>query len=288
MTAREDRPVSGALDRLRPEQRALLDGWVPDAEVVADLSWGLTGTVVLEVRSEQGHLVVKAGDVDDGHIERELRAHREWLGPWVASGHGPVLVHGDVAAKVVVTGFLPGHLVEGTAAQDDPDADRQAGALLAAFHGQATSFDPEWHDRFRARAERDLGRPHRIDPEIERRVREEVSAWPGGGAHLVPTHGDWQPRNWLVDDGVVRVIDLGRADLRPPTEDFVRLAGQDFASDTELEAAFVEGYGDDPREPEQWRRDFLGQAVGTAVWAYGVGDVAFEEHGHALLRSLFP
>lgn len=79
----------------------------------------------------------------------------------------------------------------------------------------------------------------------------------------------------------------GRADLRPPTEDFVRLAGQDFDRDPDLEAAFLEGYGVDPRTPEQWRRDLLGQAVGTAVWAYGVRDAAFEEHGHALLGSLY-
>lgn len=104
---------------------------------------------------------------------------------------------------------------------------------------------------------------------------------------VVPTHGDWQPRNWLIDDGVVRVIDFGRADLRPPTEDFVRLARQDFAREHNLEAAFLDGYGRDPREPEQWRRDRLGEAVGTAVWAYGVGDEVFERFGHQLLRSLY-
>lgn len=179
-------------------------------------------------------------------FERELRAHREWLRPWVATGHAPTFLYGDVAAKVVVTRFLPGQLVEGTPAQNDPDTYRQAGELLAAFHGQAFSFHPDWHDEFRARVLRDLDRPHRIDPEIERLLRAELSTWPGGGSRVVPTHGDWQPRNWLIDGGVVRVIDLGRADLRPPTEDFVRLAGQDFARDPELEAAFLAGYGADP------------------------------------------
>ncbi len=275
------------VDRLQPEQRELVARWVPDARVMADLSWGLVGTTVLELESEQGHLVLKAGDAADGHIGRELRAHREWMGPWVASGHGPAFLHGDVAAKVVVTRFVPGRLVEGTPAQDDPETYRQAGELLAAFHGQTSSFSPDWHDTFRGRLWRDLDRPHRIDPQIERQVREEVSTWPGGGARVVPTHGDWQPRNWLTDDGVVRVIDLGRADLRPPTEDFVRLAGQDFARDPALEAAFLDGYGTDPRIPDQWRRDRLGQAVGTAVWAYGVGDEAFEEFGHSLLRGLY-
>ncbi len=103
----------------------------------------------------------------------------------------------------------------------------------------------------------------------------------------MPTHGDWQPRNWLIDNGVVQVIDFGRADLRPPTEDFVRLARQDFARDPRLEAAFLDGDGRDPREPEQWRRDVLGEAVSTAAWAYSVGDEDFERFGHQVLRSLY-
>lgn len=276
------------LSRLRPEQRELLAPWVPDARVLADHSWGSVGTIVLELESEQGRLVVKAGGPSDGHIRRELRAHEQWLGPWVATGHAPALLHGDASAKLLVTRYLPGRLVEGTPAQDDPDTYRQAGELLARYHHQLSAHDAEWHDTFRARVQRHLDLPHRIDPDIDELVRAEVSTWPGGGSVVVPTHGDWQPRNWLIDDGVVRVIDLGRADLRPPTEDFVRLARQDFSHDPRLEAAFLDGYGLDPREPEQWRRDLVGEAVGTAVWAYGVGDEEFERFGHRLLRSLYP
>ena len=33
-----------SLIALTPSQRALLDEWMPGAEVVADLSWGLVGT----------------------------------------------------------------------------------------------------------------------------------------------------------------------------------------------------------------------------------------------------
>ena len=276
------------LSRLSPEQHDLLARWVPDARFVADHSWGLVDTVVLEVSSEQGRLVVKAGGPSDSHIGRELRAHREWLRPWVTTGHAPALLYGDASARVLVTRYLPGQLLEGTPAQDDPDTYRQAGGLLARHHGQLSAHDPEWHDKFRARVRRDLDRPHRIDPDIEQLVRAEVSTWPGGGSDVVPTHGDWQPRNWLIDGGVVRVIDFGRADLRPATEDFVRLARQDFARDPRLETAFLDGYGHDPRDPEQWHRDLVGEAVGTAVWAYGVGDERFERFGHGLLRSLYP
>lgn len=275
------------LDRLSSEQRGLLAAWVPDAEVVADHSWGLVATRVLELHSEQGRLIVKAGGPDDGHIGRELRAHREWIAPLSATGHAPALKYGDEHAKLLVTGYLSGRLLEGTPAQDDVDTYRQAGRLLATYHRQASAYDATWRDRFRARVERHLAQPHRIDPAIEHRVRAEVATWPGGGATVVPTHGDWQPRNWLIDDGVVRVIDFGRADLRPPTEDFVRLARQDFARDPRLEDAFVAGYGADPREPAQWRRELLGEAVGTAVWAYGVGDEEFEGFGHRLLAGLY-
>lgn len=275
------------LSRLRPEQRHLLARWVPDAKVVGDLSWGLVETVVLELVSNQGHLIAKAGGVADGHIARELRAHREWLDPWVSTGHAPVLIFADEATKILITRYLSGILVDGTDAQDDAETYRQAGSLLAGFHGQLSVVDDEWNAKFRARVERHLALPHRIDPVIVRRVLGEVSSWPGGGALVVPTHGDWQPRNWLIDDGVVRAIDFGRADLRPPTEDFVRLARQDFARDPELEAAFIEGYGRDPRHPAEWRRALVGEAVGTAVWAFGVGDEVFENFGHQLLTGLF-
>lgn len=279
--------MAASLSRLRPEQRDLLAHWVPDATVVADLSWGLVDTTVLELLSGQGHLIVKAGGAADGHIARELRAHREWLGPWVRTRHAPQLLYGDEAAKLLVTRHLPGSLVEGDDAQDDPETYRQAGSLLAAFHGQFSVVNDSWNVRFRARVERHLALPHRIGADLAQCALTEVSNWPDGAARVVPTHGDWQPRNWLIDDGVVRIIDFGRADLRPPIEDFVRLARQDFARDPALEAAFIEGYGSDPRERATWRRALLGEAVGTAVWAYGVGDEEFERFGQQLLIDLF-
>jgi Ser/Thr protein kinase RdoA (MazF antagonist) len=197
-------------------------------------------------------------------------------------------LYGDAGAKMLITRYLPGRLVEGTPAQDDPDTYRQAGELLARFHRQLSTHDPQWHDKFRARVQRRLDQRHRIAADVEQWVRSEIATWPGGGSGVVPTHGDWQPRNWLIDDGVVRVIDFGRADLRPASGDFARLARQDFFRDPGLEVAFLDGYGEDPRDPEQWRRELLGEAVGTAVWAYAVGDDKFERFGHSLLNYLYP
>lgn len=277
------------LELLTEHQRALVLDQLPDVRVVADLSWGLVETTVLHVVSAtHGTFVVKAGGLTDTHIARELRAHRTWTAVWTATGHAPTLRFGDAAAKLLITTYLPGHLVENTTAQFDPDTYRQAGRLLARFHEQHSVFDDSWNTNFRARVERHLGLPHKIDPWVERQVRAELEDWPDGGACVCPTHGDWQPRNWLIDEGTVRVIDFGRADLRPASEDFVRLARQDFDRNPELESAFLAGYGSDPREPHEWRRALVGEAVGTAVWAYGVGDIEFERFGHTLLARLFP
>lgn len=101
----------------------------------------------------------------------------------------------------------------------------------------------------------------------------------------MPTHGDWQPRNWVVHKGVVSVIDLGRADLRPALTDFARLAAQQFRTDPALEAAFLHGYGDDPREPAAWRRNRIREAIATAVWAHQVGDEPFETQGHRMIAE---
>ena len=106
--------MGDALDRLTGEQRRLVNEWMPDVEVIADHSWKTTGTTVLEVRCRTGHLVVKAGDAADGHIERELRAHRDWLAVWSEYGRGPTLIHGAPSAKLVVTRFVPGLLVAST------------------------------------------------------------------------------------------------------------------------------------------------------------------------------
>ena len=215
-------------DRLTPRQRELLAGWLPGHEVEADLGWGLVGTTVLRLRHHGESYVAKAGDAADHHLARELRAHREWLQPWTDLGRAPTLVHADGEAKLLVTRWLPGVLVEGECRRGGTGRLSQAGRLLAALHGQLAVVDDGFEARARDKALVWLGKEHRIAPDVEQRLRAEVTTWPTPPATLEPTHGDWQPRNWLVHDGVVSVIDLGRADLRPALTDLSRLAVQQF------------------------------------------------------------
>jgi thiamine kinase-like enzyme len=194
-------------------------------------------------------------------------------------------VHADSDAKLLVTRYLPGELVQGSVYEFRPDIYRQAGELLARSHEQVAIEGKEFEAREKVKALAWLDRPHRIAPDVVARLREEVESWPTPPVILVPTHGDWQPRNWLVHEGVVSVIDFGRADLRPALTDFARLAVRQFRSDPALESAFLEGYGSDPREAAGWCRNRVREAIGTAVWAYQVGNELFEQQGHRMIAE---
>jgi aminoglycoside/choline kinase family phosphotransferase len=271
---------------LTKPQQDLLDSWLPSARFVKDHSWGLVGTLVLELEHRGERYIAKAGDDADHHLAREIHAHRNWLRPWTSRGSAPELVHADTDAKLLLTRFLPGQLVDGTPDEWAADTYHQAGELLAAFHQQSAVPDDTYEARENQRTLANLGKPHRIAPDLVARLRAMIEAWPTPSATLVPTHGDWQPRNWLTDNGAVRVIDFGRADLRPAYTDLARLAAQQFRTEPRLETAFLSGYGSDPREPDSWRRARLREAVNTAIWAYQVGDDAFERQGHRMIAEI--
>ncbi|MFF0267998.1 phosphotransferase family protein [Kribbella sp. NPDC004536] len=270
---------------LSDRQQQLLDQWLPSATIVRDHSWGIIGTYVLELEHDGARYIAKAADAADHHLARELRAHRNWLRPWTAIGRAAELLHADDDAKLILTRYLPGELVEGTPYEFTPDTYQQAGELLAVLHQQSAVRDDTYESRENERILRYLRKPHRIAPDVEDQVRSAIARWPTPPATLVPTHGDWQPRNWLIDHGTLRVIDFGRADLRPAYTDLARLAVQQFQRDPSLEQAFLTGYGTDPREPEPWHRTRVREAVSTAVWAYQVGEEPFEQQGHHMLAA---
>lgn len=278
--------VTSALGMLSPRQRVLLEQWLPTASVARDHSWGLVETTVLEMTQAGARFIVKAGGPDDRHIERELHAHLSWLGPWTSRGRAPTLVHGSAEAKLLVTGYLPGALVLGGGHADDPAVFRQAGELLALLHAQAAVTDDDYDRRANESSLASLGGAHRIAAATVERLRAEIGSWPAPPASLVPTHGDWQPRNWLVHEGVVSIIDFGRAGMRPAFTDFTRLAAQDFRRDPDLERAFLDGYGVDPRETDGWHRNRVREAIGTATWAYRVGSESFEAQGHRMIAEV--
>jgi hypothetical protein len=273
-------------DLLSAAQAARVEAWFPGAEVVTDHSWGATSTVVLRVRRPGGpDVLVKAAGPDDHHLEREIASHRTFAAALAERGLTAELLEADPEAKVAALTYLPGRLVEGTPAEQDPDTYRQAGAALALLHAQGSRRDSGFEAAADARALRWLDQPHGIDADSEARLRALLGAGERGPVTLVPTHGDWQPRNWLVHGGRVAVIDFGRGDWRPAATDLARLAAQQFAGRPDLERAFLDGYGADPRDPAGWRLVRVREAVGTAAYARMVGDADFERQGLRMVRE---
>ncbi|KRE82685.1 phosphotransferase [Arthrobacter sp. Soil764] len=268
---------------LSAAQAELVAGWLGAPELVEDLSWGLTDTKVLKVRVGGLTRIVKAAGPDNHHLHREITAHATYTRPLLAAGLAPLMLHSSRSANVLVLEYLDGDLVEDTAKELDRGLHRQAGKLLSMLHAEDHRMDDQYEARATQKALSWLDRHHRIDPRLERDARRHLMDYSPSPVRVVPTHGDWHPRNWISHEGRLKAIDFGRFDFRPAASDFCRLSAQQWQKDPALESAFLDGYGGDPRAQHPWRIEVLREAVGTAVWAFHVGDTAFEAQGHRML-----
>ncbi|MFT3970486.1 MAG: phosphotransferase [Micropruina sp.] len=272
-------------ERLDAAQSAFVERTLGRLQLMDDLSWGLVDTKVLHLQAAGEDFVLKAAGPGNHHIGREIDAYAKYTASLALHERAGELVAADRASNALIVTYQPGALVEGTTAELDPDVHRQAGVALRVLHQQHARFDAA-HERLTTeRATAWLDREHRIAPSIEARARRILTAYRPSPVVVVPTHGDWQPRNWLIDAGLLRVIDFGRFDFRPASTDLCRLAVQQWKLSPALEDAFLAGYGDDPRDDQLWRIELLREAIGTAVWAFLVGDTAFEAQGHRMLTE---
>jgi len=288
------------VDALTHEQEQVLAGWLGDWRLVSDLSWPLQDTRVLRVRSGRGEHIVKAargGRPVSHHFTREIDAHLDVLVS-LRRAHDdlpvPVLEHHDRALGLIVTRFLPGSLVLGSAAESDPSVFEQAGRILSRLQVPG-AVSADYGPRLAAAATELVGRARglvtddRLDALLALIAR--LSA-PGAVAQrpvrLTFTHGDFQPRNWLVHGGRVGVIDFGRAAQRSWVSDLVRLRNQQFVDRPDLSAAFDAGLARpltiDDRE--LLTLETVRESVGTVVWAHGIGDDDFEEHGRRMVERV--
>ena len=270
---------------LAAPQREFVEAALGAPRLVDDFSWGLIDTRVLHIEAGGQRFIAKAASPGNHHIHREITAHEGPTRPLVDLGLTSRLVAASRARHVLVVGYQEGALAEGSPAELDPDIHRQAGTALRALHAQASRLDEEYEHRAVARAFRWLDGAHRIDPGAAADARAILRSYRPMAIDVVPTHGDWQPRNWLVAGSQLRVIDFGRFDWRPPATDLCRLAAQQWRKVPGLEAALLDGYGSDPRDEHVWKIDQLREAIATAAWAYSVGEEAFEQQGHRMLAE---
>jgi hypothetical protein len=273
---------------LSARQDALLREWLGRWELVADHSWPLQDTTVIHVRNTDGEHIVKASTTSH-HIKRELDAHHQFLDR--LSTPTPHLEYGSVSAGILITRYLPGELVLGTPAENQPDVYQQSGAILR--HVQVPGeLSGQYVDELVAEARESLGLAGGLLPEDQRvALMKRLDEFRPQPVRLHFTHGDYQPRNWLYHHGRVSVIDFGRASQRSWVSDLVRLQNMQFLGRPDLEHAFLDGMNRTPTaaDGEILALETLRASIGTVVWAHGIGDSSFEEHGRAMVaRFLNP
>ncbi len=270
---------------LSEDQAARTREWLTDPQLAADLSWNLTDTKVLQIRSRGQHYILKTAGPKNHHLQREFAAHARFTRPLVELGITARARFVDESLRLLVLDYLPGYLCDRSPSALDPEIHVQAGRALRLIHDQASCNDDGYEERFIRKCLDWLSADHRINPQLVARASTALREYRTESALLVPTHGDWQPRNWIINGGRLHVIDFGRFDFRPASSDLNRLAVQQWKDSPELESAFFEGYGDDPRDSRTWPIISLREAIGTAVWAYQVGDTGFEAQGHQMLSD---
>lgn len=104
---------------------------------------------------------------------------------------------------------------------------------------------------------------------------------------LGPTVHDFSPRNWLVADGQVNLIDFGESGPDMWVSDLGRLM-YGWRLPADRLAAFLEGYGRQPDVDElvRLRTTYTASVVWHIVWGHEHGNRDFETSSRQLLDAM--
>ena len=282
------------LDRLLSYAQQVLG----PADLVTDCSWGHQMSVVLRLRDAQGGRWFLKSHRDRERYDAEVTAYRAWV-PSLGS-LAPRLRGADGSLPAIILSEVPGEPAPWPAADPRPlsasqrsaeqAVQRAAGEALRRFH-EAQALP--WRDFGAAKlAEFDLLKPSAAGllgaRELGRArsaVADLVSVGPAG---RVPCHRDFTPRNWLVGDGMVRIVDFEWSRLDVWVSDLARLHIGVWDGRPDLREAFLAGYGRDLSDTD--RRVLHGCAVLTATWlvvrARETHQPKFEDASRTALRRL--
>jgi len=222
--------------------------------VVGDFSWEHRMSRVLRLRDEHGVAWFVKQHRDRDRYDAEVTAYREWVP--ALGDRAPRLHSYDHGLRAIVISVVPGTPAPWPP-PEAPAADRQRGPE-AAIHRQAGAILRRLHGARAPLPRPDIGaaKTHELDGLIAEAgpglladtelgfVRAQVHALNAiGSATMVPCHRDYTPRNWLVHDGLVSVIDFEWARLDAPAGDLARMHLAIWAGRPDLEEAFFDGYG---------------------------------------------
>ena len=288
--------------------------WIAEAlgpvAVVEDLSWDLQGLLVTRVRADSGDWVVKTGRTGwtaprltgkpepltqaaaHPHMVREIRAYEKWVDP--LAGYAPRLHAADSSLGILAIEHLTGELVQGSPAAGEPEVWAEAGRATAQFNRTVRAVNSSFDGGNLAKLRHQLEAWHRgtlYEPATDaaasrlealaRAAESALSAWEPQPLSLVATHADNSPRNWfLTESGGFRLIDFGRAGIRPGYVELDHIQG----APAELRDAFTEGWGRswdaltwEPGERQSYALYAAASLFASLEWARAHGEADFEQ-----------
>lgn len=281
--------MEGAAADLRAYLGAVLGRW----RMVGDRSWGHRASTVWQVWGGDGVAYVVKRHSDSERYRAELTAYQHWV---PALGEcAPRLRGHDDQLGVLVLSALRGKPISAAARQAgharDPALHHRAGALLRHLHdAQPASAWTNFASDQRQELDRWLaqGRGLLSASEVDFARAQVASLVELGQPQRVACHLDYGPRNWLLDDGVLRVIDFEWARRHVWVSDLAGLYFGPWRRRPDLQEAFLDGY---ERTIEAEDRALLrGYGALRAVWlitrGHRYGEAALEEANRQVLHRL--
>ncbi|MGW6880826.1 phosphotransferase [Streptomyces goshikiensis] len=225
------------------------------------------------------------------------RAYRHVV-PVLGHSRAPQLVDSQARDLVMLLTAVPGAPAKelGLDTVEWRAVHQQAGVLCAQLHeagelGRSDRVEAEASpDAAADGAERYLARAGGRLTEDERQlIRDHAARLRRVGP--VPVgyiHGDNQPRNWMVSEGVLAPIDFERARPAARVQDFVILTATQWADHPDREKAFFRGYGRSLTDAERQALRCLTalDAVNCMAWGPDNGDELVTARGRRTLDRL--
>jgi Ser/Thr protein kinase RdoA (MazF antagonist) len=253
---------------------------------------------VLRLRDTSGVPWFIKAHGDRERYRAELAAYRSWVP--ALDGRAPRLRAFDDSRQAMILSAVPGELarwpedtVDGNDAGRSAEraVHRDAGKVLSLLHSTrpATRWDYFAAVKIREFDSLTSSAASLLHPRELSAARGEVETLARiPSAERIPCHHDYTPRNWLVHDDTVHVVDFEWSGLDVWVADLARLHLGIWATRPDLREAFLSGYGRDLDEGD--RAMLHGCAVLTGVWlvvkAHEMRRPSFEDACRAALLRL--